>query len=99
MHQDTIKVQPLIKNIFPDGFPDVSVETDGSPEAVDINRYSSKILVFTRDGSERVGDPSDSPWSGRPKNRVFEPRRFREVERGRYRINWKKKLLPCGADA
>ena len=91
MNQEAIKVQPLPKNPFSDGCPDIQVDVDALGQVGKrINRDSSEISVLGCDGLECQGDPSNFQRS-EPKNHILELRSFREVERNRSRLVYKRK--------
>ena len=71
MDQGAIKVQPLLKNPFSEGLFEVSGDTEVGMPIRHINRDSSKISMFARDGPECEGDPFDSLQPG-PENRISE---------------------------
>ena len=63
--QDTIKVQPLLKKHFSNGFPDVWVDVswnDGQGGR-HVDRDSPKISVFVSDDLKYQGGPFNSPRS------------------------------------
>lgn len=94
LDQEAIEVQPLPKILFSDGSPNVCTGTDEGGVETHMNRDSSKLSMFGRDGLECKGDPYDGQRSG-PKNCIHEFCRFREVNGSQGGVSYKEgKLQP-----